>query len=156
MSVALHDMIARLVWLTGSAWPAKSTDHLTGPDLSPLPADLIVPGPPPLFAPHTHTLVLQQQNTNGPTLAAFLALLTGWMARSQVVMVTSRQMVSQYMTHSIWKVQWYGVDTKVQVLNASPATTAATQQSLSMSSSNPTWQGLACTTTHTQHSAGTT
>lgn len=66
-----------------------------------------------------------------PTLAAFLALLTGWIARSQVVMVTRRQMVSQYMTHSIWKVQWYGVETRVQVLNASPATTAVTQQRFS-------------------------
>lgn len=36
-----------------------------------------------------------------PTLAAFLALLTGWTAKSQVVMVTKRQMLSQYMTHNI-------------------------------------------------------
>lgn len=59
------------------------------------------------------------------TFAARFALRTGWTTSSQVVQMTKRQMVSQYMTHSIWKVQWYGVDTSVQLLRASPAPNAA-------------------------------
>lgn len=59
------------------------------------------------------------------TFAACFALRTGCTTSSHVVKHTSRQMVSQYMTHSIWKVQWYGVDTRVTLLRASPDPRAA-------------------------------
>ena len=59
------------------------------------------------------------------TFAACFALRTGCTTSSHVVKHTSTQMLSQYMTHSIWKVQWYGVDTRVMLLRASPDPRAA-------------------------------